>query len=180
MMRRLVCWAEVMLVIAAFLLLATLVAGCANTEGYRAYLSAQAQASAAALKAQKPLVRITAQPGQPITGLASIEVFGPANLPSIQQERPNEWAAVAQSGIQVLGLVGGVVAAGRAAENLAGSVGKSANHGYDYTQGPVDNSWRIDNTHTPTVVAAPDPVVVTQPAPVVVQPVVVQPVVVQP
>lgn len=151
--------------------------GCASPEAYRNYLSAQS----AAIKAQKPMLRIVAQEGVPITGLASIEVYGPGM--SIQQERPSEWAAVATSGLQVLGVVGGIVAAGNASESLVQAVG-----GLGISSNVVNTDNRTFDTHaisdsynataTPTVVTAPAPVVVTQPAPVIVQqpqPIVVMP-----
>lgn len=189
-MRSMIALCEGAMVVVAFLLLSTLMAGCASTESYGRYLAAQAQATQAAIKAQKPLLKITAQSGQAITGLASIEVYGQAALPTFQQERPNEWAAVAQSGLQMLGVVGGVIAGGNAAEDLTNAVGKAANHGYQYIQAPgpitttvIDNhaidshntdshnvdshdisgSYNpVDNTSAPLVVYQPAPVVVTQ------------------
>jgi hypothetical protein len=143
--------------------------GCASTENYNRYLQAQS----AAIKGQKPMLRITAQPGQPITGLASIEVYGPGM--SIQQEKDNEWARVVSSGLQVVGVVGGIVAAGRASEDLVNAVG-----GLGITSSVVNTDNRTTDRHdianaynqtaTPTVV---NPVVVTQPQPLVVQPQVV-------
>lgn len=154
---------------------ASLLTGCASPEAYRSYLSAQS----AAIKAQKPMLRITAQPGQPITGLASIEVYGPGM--SIQQERPSEWAAVASSGLNVLGVVGGIVAAGQASQDLVNAVGglgisssvitTTDNRTWD-THAITDS---YNQTAKPTVVNQPAPVIVTQPDPVIVQPVVVQP-----
>lgn len=190
-MRSMIALCEGAMVIVAFLLITTFVTGCATTESYSKYLAAQAQATQAAIKAQKPLLKITAQSGQAITGLSSIEVYGQAAMPTFQQERPSEWAAVAQSGLQVLGVVGGVIAGGRAAEDLANAVGKHANYGYQYIQAPgatttsstlttnttdshavdshntvdshnINSSYNpVDNTGTPTVVYQPAPVVVT-------------------
>lgn len=174
------------MVVVAFLLITTLISGCASTESYSRYLAAQSQATSAAMKSQKPLLKIIAQQGQAITGLASIEVYGQAAMPTFQQERPSEWAAVAQSGLQVLGVVGGVIAGGRAAEDLANAVGKHANYGYQYIQAPgatttstlttsttdsrtfdshnISSSYNpVDNAGTPTVVYQPTPVVVTSP-----------------
>ena len=141
-------------------------AGCATSDGYQRYLQAQS----AAIKAQKPMLEIIAQKDQPITGLASIRVYGPGM--SIQQERPSEWAQVATSGLQVLGVVGGIVAAGQASANLVESVGglgisssvtNTDNHS-------ITNSYNQDSTHAPTVVTQPTPLVITQPAPLVVVP----------
>ncbi len=112
------------------LILALSLTGCASSDGYQRYLSAQS----AAIKAQKPMLEIIAQKDQPITGLASIRVYGPGM--SIQQERPNEWAAVVSSGINVLGVVGGIAAAGQASRQLADSVGTASGQGYQYVQAP--------------------------------------------
>jgi len=164
------------------LILALSLTGCASSDGYQRYLSAQS----AAIKAQKPMLEIIAEKGQAITGLASIRVYGPGM--SIQQERPNEWAAVVSSGINVLGVVGGIVAAGNASENLVQAVG-----GLGISSSVVNTDNRTVDTHaitdsynqtaTPTVVTSPAPVIVEQPAPVVIQqpaPVIVQPQVVMP
>lgn len=146
------------------------VTGCATSDGYQRYLAAQATA----IKNQKPMLEIIAEKGQPITGLSAIRVYGPGL--SIQQEKDNEWARVVTSGLQVVGLVGGIVAAGNASENLVKAVG-----GLGISSTAIDNS-SIDNhtitdsynqTATPTVVNQPAPVIVTQPTPVVVRPEVV-------
>lgn len=154
-------------------------AGCASTD-YGAYLKAQSEAQANALAAQKPLVRITAQPGQPITGLASIEVYTPAQAPVIQQSRPSEWAGVANTALSVAGTVWGIRAAGDAASSLADAVGRHSTAGYPYIQAPQSiggdgviggGSYQtLDTTHAPTVVDQPAPVIVTQPDPVIVTP----------
>jgi hypothetical protein len=163
-------------------ILALSLAGCASSDGYQRYLQAQS----AAIKAQKPMLRITAEKGQAITGLASIEVYGPGM--SIQQEKDNEWARVVTSGLQVVGIVGGIVAAGNASANLVDSVG-----GLGISSSVINTDNRTVDTHaitdsynataTPTVVTSPAPVVVNQPAPVIVTqptPIVVQPQVVMP
>jgi len=156
--------------------------GCASSDGYQRYLQAQS----AAIKAQKPMLEIIAQKDQPITGLASIRVYGPGM--SIQQEKDNEWARVVTSGLQVVGVVGGIVAAGNASANIVDSVG-----GLGISSSVVNTDNRTVDTHaitdsynqtaTPTVVTSPAPVIVEQPAPVVIQqpaPVIVQPQVVMP
>jgi hypothetical protein len=154
------------------LIIALSLTGCASSDGYQRYLQAQS----AAIKAQKPMLEIIAQKDQPITGLASIRVYGPGM--SIQQERPSEWAQVATSGLQVLGVVGGIVAAGQASANLVESVGglgisssvtNTDNRTVDNHS--ITNSYNpADSTHAPTVVTQPAPLVVTQPAPLVVVP----------
>ena len=156
------------------IIVSSMLTGCASTESYGRYLQAQS----AAIKAQKPMLRITATPGQAITGLASIEVYGPGM--SIQQERPSEWAAVASSGLNVLGVVGGIVAAGRASQDLVnavGGLGISSSVINTTTDNRTSDRHDIANaynqTATPTVVTQPTPVIVTQPAPLVVQPQVV-------
>lgn len=165
---------------------AAALAGCATSGDYKAYVDAQAAAQRLAVEAQKPIVRITAQPGQPITGLQSVEVYAPAVAPVVQQARPSEWAGVLGQGLAVTGTVLGIQAAGRAAIGLSDSVGRAGAAGYQYIQAPgavttvgdysgaqSGNSGRLaggditDSTHAPTVVMQPAPV--TQPAPVVVQ-----------
>ena len=112
--------------------------GCASGN-YGEYVKAQSDANRLAVESQKPMVRITAQPGQPITGLASLEVYAPTSAPVIQQSRPNEWAGVLGQGIGVAGSVLGIKFAGEAATSLADSVGKSSNTGYQYIQAPAAN-----------------------------------------
>lgn len=112
--------------------------GCASGN-YGEYVKAQSDANRLAVESQKPMVRITAQPGQPITGLASLEVYAPTSAPVIQQSRPNEWAGVLGQGISVAGSVLGIKYAGEAATSLADSVGKSSNTGYQYIQAPAAN-----------------------------------------
>jgi hypothetical protein len=175
--------------------------GCASGD-YRQYVAAQNAAVAQAYANQRPLFKLTAQPGQAITGVASIEVNLPVQAPTLQQARPNEWAGVLGSGINVAGAVLGIKYAGDAATNLATAVGGAANHGYQYVQAPQPNQTvgtgfignlysdgnsgvigsgvKSDATHTPTVVEQAPPIVVTQPPPLVVDPVVVDPVVVSP
>jgi hypothetical protein len=165
-----------------FLALSFGLSGCASSDGYQRYLSAQS----AAIKSQKPMLRITAEKGQAITGLASIEVYGPGM--SIQQEKDNEWARVISGGIQTIGVVGGIAAAGQASRQLVEAVG-----GLGISSSVVNTDNRTVDTHaitdsynataTPTVVTSPAPVVVNQPAPVVVTqptPIVVQPQVIIP
>ena len=170
------------------MMLALVLAGCASTD-FRDYLTAQHAANELAMKEQKPLFRLTAQDGQSITGLKSIEVFTPQAPAQIQQARPNEWAGVLNNAISVAGGVGQVIATGRAAVGIADSVGKAATAGYGFIQSPgavttttigansganSGNSGRLaggdvtDSTHAPTVVEQPAPVVVTQPQPVIV------------
>lgn len=152
------------------LVISTMFTGCASTESYGRYLQAQS----AAIKAQKPMLRITAQPGQAIS-FGTLEVYGPGM--SIQQERPSEWAAVATSGLNVLGVVGGIVAAGQASQDLVNAVG-----GLGITSSVVNTDNRTWDTHaiTDSYNATAKPTVVTQPAAQIVNPVIVNPVVVQP
>lgn len=176
---------------------AVLLSACASGGDYKAYLAAHSEAQRLTAETQKPLVELTAHTGQPITGLAGLRVYMPTQAPVVQQARPNEWAAVVGQGLSIVGTVGGIVAAGRAASSLADSVGNAATAGYGYIQAPAanvtttttsthsvgaysgensGNSGRIagssmsDSTSSPTVVTQPPPVVVTQPAPVIVQP----------
>ncbi|MCK0507902.1 hypothetical protein [Aromatoleum anaerobium] len=168
------------------MLAALLLAGCSTSGEYRDYLTAQHEANKLAAN-QPPLFRLTAQDGQAITGLKSVEVFMPQAPAQIQQARPNEWAGVLNNAISTAGGVGQVIATGRAAVGIADSVGKAATLGYSHIQAPGavttigDNSGansgnsgriaggdQIDSTSAPTVVLQPEPVVVEQPAPLVV------------
>lgn len=94
--------------------------GCAASPDYNTYVRAQSDANAAHV--QKPLLVLEAHDGQPITGLARVEVNMPTQAPVIQQARPNEWAAVVSQGLGILGAVGGVVATGKAMEGVANAV----------------------------------------------------------
>jgi hypothetical protein len=163
------------------LIILPFLAACATSSEYTAYLQAQQEANRQAAETQKPLVRLTAQPGQQITGLQSLEVYTPTAAPVIQQQRPNEWAAVVQSGLGVVGTLGGVALGGKAAIGMAREIKEAGTAGYSFVQAPgtvTTTTTTIDTTHAPTVVTAPDPVIVTQPAPVIVttpDPVVVRP-----
>ena len=121
--------------------------GCASGN-YGEYVKAQSDANRLAVESQKPMVRLTAQPGQPITGLASLEVYAPTAAPVIQQSRPNEWAGVLGQGISVVGSVLGIKYAGEAATSLADSVGRSSNAGYQYIQAPAANVSTVTTTTT--------------------------------
>ena len=143
-------------------LVAVSLAGCSSTGSYDRYIEAQSSANSAAIKAQKPMVRIIAEPGKSITGLASIEVYGPMTLPQVQQERPSEWAAVAQSALGVLGIVGGVIASGNASVDLANAVGASAGQGYKYIQAaPTVTTTTTTTTSTNTDNSVNNPVTTT-------------------
>lgn len=165
--------------------------GCASQD-YTRYVAAQSEANRLHVETQKPLVRITAQPGMSITGLAGLEVYMPGAAPVIQQSRPSEWAGVTSQALGVVGAVGGIYAGGKAAEGLLNSASKfiqpNANVStVTHTTGPITtigansgensgNSGRLagttmsDSTSAPTVVTQPAPVIVTQPQPIVVQP----------
>lgn len=164
------------------MMLAVVLAGCGTTRDFRDYLTAQHSVTELSIKEQKPLVRIEAQPGQQITGLAKIEVYAPQAIPQIQQARPNEWAAVANNAIDKLGGVGQVIATGRAVVGIADVVGDAATAGYGYIQAPGavtnigDNSGA--NSGNSGRLAGGDVTDSTQP-PVIVRPDVVRPDVVQ-
>lgn len=175
------------------MLLLPFLAACA-TPGYDQYLKAQADANRLAAETQKPLFRMTAQPGQPITGLATLEVYTPQAAPVIQQARPNEWAAVLGQGFGVLGTLGSIKLGGDAAIGMASQIRQAGTAGYAHIQAPTttmtnstgvlgSGTYGIDNTHAPTIVTQPAPVIVEQPAPVIVttpDPVIVRPEVVVP
>lgn len=182
------------------LILMSSLAGCASP-GYKEYLQAQSDANRQALEAQKPLIRITAQPGQQITGLQSLEVYTPQQMPVIQQARENEWARVLGQGLGVVGQVGSIYYGGKAAASLASEIRQAGTAGYAHIQAPGSVSTTTSTT-TSTVTTSTDtantmsnstgvlgsgtyqldsthaPTVVTQPTPVIVTqpaPVVVQP-----
>ncbi len=168
-------------------------AGCATTTD-PAYLQAQLDAQKLAAAEQKPLVRLTAHAGQQISGLASFEVYMPTQAPTIQQSRPNEWAGVVSQGLGVIGTLGGIYYAGKAAVGLADSVGSSnaTIAGRIQAPGAVTTTnigqgayspatATTTSTATPTVVNQPAPLVITQPQPLVItqpQPLIVNPVIV--
>lgn len=114
-----------MKIIAVFIV-AIMLAGCASDKEYLAYISAQQEANRQAAADQKPLVRITAQPGQQITGLQSLEIYTPTVAPTIQQARPNEWVGAVQTGLAVTGTILGIRAGGIAAASLARTVGENS------------------------------------------------------
>lgn len=158
------------------LILALSLVGCASPESYRNYLAAQS----AAIKAQKPMLEIIAQDNQPITGLAAIRVYGPGM--SIQQEKDNEWVRAVTAGIQVVGVVGGIVAAGDASENLVKAVGglgispnviNTDNRTYDNR---TNDNHAISNSYNATA----EPTIVNQEKAVIVPAQVVNPVIVNP
>ena len=159
------------------------ITGCA-THTDQSYINAQLDSQRLAYEAQKPLVEIIAQPGQQVTGLGGIRVYMPVQAQQIQQSRPNEWAGVAGQALGVVGTVGGIYYAGRAAVNLANTVGANnaaiasqiqapgatTNNTLSGTGTLGSGAYGVDTTHAPTVITTPNPLVVN---PVVVQPQVV-------
>jgi|GEM_PF-2765161 len=109
------------------LMAALLTAGCASGEEKAAYLNAQLEA----LKLQKPILELRAQPGQQIElkGVEALLVHAPlggGNGNGLVRQHQNEWAPVAREGLGILGVVGGIYFAGEKAVQLAETVGKSA------------------------------------------------------
>ena len=176
--------------------------GCASTQEYSQYVAAQQEANRLHVDTQKPLVRITAQPGMSVTGLSGLEVWMPGTAPVIQQARPNEWAGVVGQAIGVVGTIGGVYVGGKAAASLLDSAAKFVQPNANVstvtttnTTGAVSNVGAVttstvgDNSGsnsgnagriagTTMSDSTSTPTVVTQPAPVIVTqptPVVVQP-----
>ena len=133
-------------IIAVFAMLT--LAGCASSGDYKQYVAAQSEANKLAVDTQKPLVRLTAQPGQAITGLASLEVYTPTAAPVIQQARPNEWVGVLGQGLSILGTVASLKVSGDAAIGLADSVGKWSTAGYSSVQAPAANISTVTTTTT--------------------------------
>lgn len=144
--------------------------GCASN---KEFLQAQLDAQKVASESQKPLVEITAQPGQQITGLAGIKVYMPTQAPQIKQH-VNEWASVVGQGLSVVGTLGGIKFAGDAAIGLSDSIGRNNAGIAGMIQAPTTNTTTLsgtgtvgsgafnatDSTHTPTVVNQPTPVIV--------------------
>ena len=107
---------------------------------------------------------------------SSLEVYIPSQAPVIQQARPSEWAAVAQTDLSTLATLGGIKLGGDAVIGLASQVRQAGTFGYQYVKAPgpsFTNSFNNDSTHAPTVVNQPTPTIVTQPAPTIVDPVIV-------
>lgn len=147
-------------------------AGCSTSGDYRDYLTAQHAANEIAAKEQKPLFRLTAQDGQPITGLASIEVYMPTAPVQIQQSRPNEFVALGQSALGVVSTGLGLKLGGDAAIGLAGAVGKAANHGYQFINAtPVITPG--NTIVRPEIVQPPPAQIIQVPTQVIEQPTVV-------
>lgn len=178
------------------IIISALILSACATPGYDSYLQAQSEANRQALEAQKPLIKITAQPGQQITGLQSLEVYTPQQMPVIQQARPNEWAAVLGQAVGVVGQIGSIYYGGQAAIGIAGEIRQAGTAGYAHIQAPgavttttnttttstattntMSNSngvlgsgtYQIDQTHVPTIVTP----AIVQPATPVITPVVV-------
>lgn len=110
----------------ALLILAALagLAGCSSKEEVLAYYQAQLEA----IKAQPPIVKLKAQPGQQITGLESLEVYAPQpGGGRVAQHEDPGWKALGQ-GIGAAAAVGGAYVALDGANKIAGTVGAVAGH----------------------------------------------------
>jgi len=110
----------------ALLILAALVglAGCSSKEEVMAYYQAQLEA----IKAQPPIVKLKAQPGQQITGLESLEVYAPqASGGRVAQHEDPGWKVLGQ-GVGAAAAVGGAYVALDGANKIAGTVGAVAGH----------------------------------------------------
>jgi hypothetical protein len=122
------------------------------------------------------MVEIIAQPGQEISGLASIRVYQPqqsgsrAPVQYTPYTHPG-WALAGQVANTVLPILG----TGWASAKLAATIGEQI--------GGVARAPTVVHAPEPTIVQAPAPVVVPAPAPVIVpapDPVIVHPVIVEP
>lgn len=110
----------------ALLILAALVglAGCSSKEEVLAYY----QANLEAIKAQPPIVKLKAQPGQQITGLESLEVYAPQpGGGRVAQHEDPGWKVLGQ-GVGAAAAVGGAYVALDGANKIAGTVGAVAGH----------------------------------------------------
>jgi hypothetical protein len=171
--------------VAPLLLSTALIAGCSASFGGASYTrSDRVEAEAAyyslqramALQPPAPLVEIIAQPGQEISGLASIRVYQPqqsgsrAPVQYTPYTHPG-WALAGQVANTVLPIIG----TGWASYRLADTIGASISG--------VARAPTIVHAPEPTIVQAPAPVVVPAPAPVIVpapDPVIVHPIIVEP
>lgn len=120
-------------------------------------------------RVQMPLVELTAQPGQDITGLQSLRVYAPpggGQAQVVQQYRAPQHPAwgIAADALRI-GLP--IYLGGRAAVDLADTVGRRV--------GEVARDVTVVEPPAPVIVPGPDPVIVEQPAPIIVDPVIVQP-----
>lgn len=151
--------------LASLLILAVVagLAGCASKEEVLAYY----QANLEAIKAQKPLVELEAQPGQEITGLKALRVYAPlAGGGRVAQHEDPGWKVLGQ-GIGAAAAVGGAYVALDGANKIAGTVGAVAGHNStSATYAPSGQGGVIldspNATNNPT----------STPAPVVVPPVI--------
>ncbi len=150
----------------ALLVLAALagLVGCSSKEEVLAYY----QANLEAIKAQKPLVELEAQPGQEITGLKALRVYAPqASGGRVAQHEDPGWKVLGQ-GVGAAAAVGGAWVALDGANKLAGTVGAVAGHNTSApTYAPSGQGGVIVNS--PNAIQTPSTVT---PAPVVVPPVI--------
>ena len=133
---------------ALVLLLPVILAGCATSEDYRAYLAAQEGANLRAYAERKPLVEIEAVPGQQITGLKAMRVYLPEQPQKIEQARPSEWAGIAGQALSIVGMWGGIYYSGKNAVDIANAVGGAATKGYQFVQPPTVPQANVTTTST--------------------------------
>ena len=118
---------------------AAFMTGCAGAD-YQRYLEAQTELIKAG---QKPILIITALPGQQISGLASIEVNAPssggAGVANLQPPR-SEWAGVVRDiGVTALGAASGVATTGLivgGVKSLGNNIERGSTAGYEHVQAP--------------------------------------------
>jgi hypothetical protein len=144
-----------------------------RVEAELAYYQAQA---ALQQREPQPLVEIIAQPGQSITGLASVRVYQPQQQHSQQMQQYQQhvhpaWALAGQVANTVLPILGTGYASYKLAETIGTSIAGVARDVTVVTQ-PAPT---IVPSPAPVIVPQPPPIVVTQPAPIIVDPVIVQP-----
>lgn len=85
---------------------------------------------------RKPIFKLTAAPGQPITGLESLEVYGDEKQIDIPSAPPS---AAAQIGLKALDVVKDVATAGiigSVARNVSNNMREAGTAGYQYVQAP--------------------------------------------
>ena len=166
------------------LVVPVVLAGCSASFGGASYTrSDRVEAEAAyyslqramALQPPAPLVEIIAQPGQDISGLASIRVY----QPQTGNRAPVQYTPYTHPGWQLAGQIAGTVlpilGTGWASAKLAATIGEQI--------GGVARAPTVVHAPEPTVVLQPPPTVVHAPPPLVVpapEPLVVHPVIVEP
>lgn len=161
-------------------------AGCASTQEYTAYVEAQkaihsarAQAETARYQALAEIAK-TGDTAAKVAAVISLNQGAPANsspnvaMPISNAEVARQWASILVPAVTQGYIANQGAKVAITQSNNSASVAKSTNETFANIAGQIqapgttyNNSFNQDSTHTPTVVIAPDPVIVN---PVIVQP----------